>query len=423
MTSAITAAPVAMVTADDSQRRSVKRKTEEVVVDERWRDMPHKICRAGPEAAQPRSYVTFPRADTVLKAESGTAIEDLHNVLVDEGLLEHLKVEFIHAPTPMVRFQHSKDELAGLADKHVELYPFFGNGSDYCFSKESEEDTQPSMMGLSESPTAKRKLVRDLIEQADRYFATTPARSPVKFTFKKEATDVENLTAAYQKFQGLCIGETHFDVAPKKFLVDNMQVLRDLGVRTLFMEDYMYDVQQTLLDHYFETPGAEPPHLLEAYQERWDELYEFEAPYTYMDILRKAKQCGIRIVGIDTSVSNEIDSSLAGNPDPMARMRGMNFAAKQIIDREKGSGKYLAFMGQCHAATMTEYHKDEPKRVVRSSTGIADILQCPLINIEDAVDDDRELTLVNTDRQDESEPFWHEKHIHLYLLRRREENL
>lgn len=388
---------------------------------------PEKGESIAPSATRPRSYIQFPTADCVLEADAQGTIEALQNILETEGLLQHMRVEFVHGPISKVRFQHGRAELAAISHKYSKIAPFFCNAKDYCFFKEEFEDQRPSLMGLSESPTSKRTLVRSLVDAADRHFAFAPARSPVEFTFEAGATDREHLEAAYRRFQGLCIGECHLDGNPKKFLIDNMEILRDLGVKTLFMEDYLYDTQQPLLDHYFETPDAKPPLLVKTFQDGWSEAYGFKAPYTYVDILRKAKSLGIRIVGIDTSAANEMGIGSSGKPNPMARLRAMNYVAQQIIDREKGEGKYLAFMGGLHAGTITQYDKDEPSRVAFTSTGMADLLQCPLIMVEDSRDGSEKPTLVNIARKDGGDPAWHEKHIHLLLVRPKggiqEENL
>lgn len=67
-----------------------------------------------------------------------------------------------------------------------------------------------------------------------------------------------------------------------------------------------------------------------------------------------AKEAGIRIVGIDTTVSY-----LAGTTDKKGltdegsadRYRAMNFAATSIMRAEAGNGKYIALMGEANVGS------------------------------------------------------------------------
>lgn len=256
-----------------------------------------------------------------------------------------------------------------------------------------------------------------LVEQAKLYFRSNPAPLPVDFTFKAEETDKEILASVYKEYQGLCIGEAHDHVSPKKFLIDNMETLRDLGVKTIFYEGLLYDEHQSLLDLYFDTPDAEIPILLQTLLEDRSDQYGFQRPYTHLDLLRKAKQCGIRIVGINTSVSTEACGEKQENPF-WSRLWAMNFQAPQIIEREKGDGLYIALMGQAHAPTMTKYDKDDSSRIQYRSPGMADLLQCPLINIRDS---DRvvppRVNVADSEYYADSDQPWIQKHIHLKLFR------
>lgn len=400
-----------------------KRKAEDAVENE-----PSPKCRRpdfsydpkeekGEATAKKRSYIPFPRADCVLEADTDEIIDDLVAVLEEEGLSKILKYEIIDDTT--IRFQHSRDELEALVFVYPKLYPYFVDNYDWsCFFQEKYKYRHESINGLCESPTAKNKLVRAIVEQANRHFQASTAPSPVNFTFKADGTDRENLTAAYHRFQGVCAGEYHRDSCPKRFLIDYMETLRDLGVKTLFMEDFLYDVHQELLDHYFEKPFAEVPLILKACLE--DNPYEFESPYTLVDVLKAAKRCGIRIVGIDTSVANEVGTSDDGKPDPMERVKAMNFVAKQIIEKEKGDGKYLAFMGIAHAATITQYDRDVPSRVAFQSAGMADLLQCPLIFFKDTEDDEDPAQHVNVTTGSVTDKPWSIRHVHLELIRSEE---
>lgn len=400
-----------------------KRKAADAVEDE-----PSPKCRRpdfsydpkeekGEAAAKKRSYIEFPRADCILEADTDEIIDEFIALLDEEGISKILKYEIIDDTT--IRFQHSRAELEALVFVYPKLYPYFVDDYDWsCFFQEKYNYRHGSIKGLCESPTAKNTLVRTIVEQANRHFQAHTAPSPVNFTFKADGTDRENLTAAYRRFQGVCTGEYHRDSCPKRFLIDNMETLRDLGVKTVFMENFLYDAHQPLLDHYFETPEAEVPILLKACLE--DNPYEFESPYTLVDVLKAAKRCGIRIVGIDTSVANEVGTSDDGKPDPMERVKAMNYVAKRIIEKEKGDGKYLAYMGIAHAATIIQYDDDVPSRVAFQSTGMADLLQCPLLFFKDTEGDEEPSQHVNVITGSVANMPWSIGHVHLELIRSEE---
>lgn len=368
--------------APPSRKRKADQELIEASAEE---ETPAKLqCVEGPSPQ--RQYVEFPRGECVMGSATPGVIEKLHTVLEKNGLLKHLKVEVVK---DQIHFFHSKDEMITLISRYPELRPFFLSKPpvQLCIyqAKLDDQPVRPrSEMGLFESPTAKSRHIGSLIEQSDRHFESMSFPSPVEFTFRAEAPDKENLAAAYRQFQGVCIGEVHNHISSKKFLIDNMEALRALGVKTLFLEDILYDTMQPFLDEYFQTPDADIPFIVRHHQCQWDQKYGFKHPYTYENILREAKRHGIRIVGIDTSTALEVAIKGKAKKDYMQRTRAMNFVAQQIIKREKGDGRYLAFMGMAHAATVALQCK--PSDPAITSIGVADMLQCPLITIRDAAD-------------------------------------
>lgn len=335
---------------------------------------------AAPPSRPARSYLDLPKAGCLLEADSAGPIEELGKLLEAEGLSKIVKFEIVEGNK--ILFHLSAHDLWALALANPKLRPYFGNTHSSCFFHETYKDRQFSEKGLSEISSDKAKVVYSLIEQANRHFQSNSAPAPVEFSFETWKFEESHLRDAYEKFQGVCIGENHFHVQPKRFLFENLELLRDLGVKTLFMEHFDYDAHQPLLDAYFDNPDAELSPLLLALEKGRSSRYQ--CSITYPEILRKAKACGIRIVGIDTNVARNVTCTRAYQEDPLERVRAMNFVAKAIIEREKGDGKYLAYMGAGHAGTQTLYRKDKPLEVLSTSPGLADLLQCPFISISDS---------------------------------------
>ena len=50
--------------------------------------------------------------------------------------------------------------------------------------------------------------------------------------------------AVYKKYDGLCVGERHWEIGAKRILIQNMRKLKDMGVKTIFLEHLLYDKHQ-----------------------------------------------------------------------------------------------------------------------------------------------------------------------------------
>ena len=176
--------------------------------------------------------------------------------------------------------------------------------------------------------------------------------------------------------QGFCLGEGHIFQSQIQFLINSMQDFRKLGVTKLFLEAVFYDsIIQNQLDDYFldPDPSAEIP-LLVRYR-----MSLGKYAHEHLELIRVAKRETIRIVGIDINLSYNADGSFE-DPCIASRMRliAMNYAATQIIQHEKGEGKFIALMGAAHGSKV-EYIDQG-----LSVPGVADLLGIPFIVILDA---------------------------------------
>ncbi len=196
-------------------------------------------------------------------------------------------------------------------------------------------------------------------------------------------------------FEGnLAIGENHDEIAAKKWLIQNMGILRERGYDTIFMEHLSQKDHQHQIDEYYKSD--EMPEGLANDLERLneghrndlsrDKIYYGEwEKYNFKTIIEAAKRAGIKIIGLEKSMRAYHEEGLG-----YSRTLTFNDCAKKIIEEtmkseaEAGS-KWIAFIGLTH---LNEF---------RAVPGICEIIAgVQDLAILDAKNKDEELTLFST---------------------------
>ncbi|MFK3773275.1 membrane-targeted effector domain-containing toxin [Pseudomonas sp. NPDC089406] len=165
---------------------------------------------------------------------------------------------------------------------------------------------------------------------------------------------VENMTAKallaeiYKNTDGLVVGESHSAIGSKRFLIDNMPLLRKMKVRTLYLEHYQTDFQQPDLDTFNRT--GEMPQELDRYITEQDRGHMTDASgrYTFRQVLVQAQKNGVRIQSIDCMASYRQE----GLGKAISRQEMMNFYAHRIIQADqalRGPGRWVALVGNTHS--------------------------------------------------------------------------
>lgn len=168
----------------------------------------------------------------------------------------------------------------------------------------------------------------------------------------KEQTAADTLLQwlANKDYEGVVIGEAHVDGTPKALLIQTMEKLKASGVTTIFLE-FLTEDDQKAIDRYLNSQEADvqlaPEVLAKLITEETRLGSEAKNGSGLIDVIRTAKQHGIRIVGVESEASSWLEPLRSVKN----RMTGMNYSAKQIIEKEKGEGKYVVLVGNAHAST------------------------------------------------------------------------
>jgi hypothetical protein len=217
---------------------------------------------------------------------------------------------------------------------------------------------------------------KDLLDQADTYLEKPLLTRG--FSLQKPHNEAELIDQYLQQFPGIILGEINYDLSSKQFLMDNMGLLASRGVTTLFMQNLLSEPHQTLLDEYFSQTQATMPRRLELYLEYLDSISELSEPATYTNVIKAAKQHGIRIIAFDTEATSSIGliktlADLSQQKILLAqRCKAVNLQFLKCFRDIDIEGKFVAFVGSAHVST----YENIP--------GISDLIGCPNLVIQDA---------------------------------------
>lgn len=189
--------------------------------------------------------------------------------------------------------------------------------------------------------------------------------------------ETELIQRVLHSHQGITIGEAHTMHSPKQFLVDNMTWFKMQGVTTLYMEHLLQDPHQILLDEYLRSPRGTPiPLILERYLNLLDTEHGLSGTATFTQVVKSAKENGIRIIAIDTEATyglalRETLGDLGDDSASKMRYKAMNQAMVERYEENNDGGKFIAFVGNAHVSTM------------KGIPGLSDVLDCPNVVIAD----------------------------------------
>ncbi|MGF6392660.1 dermonecrotic toxin domain-containing protein [Pseudomonas plecoglossicida] len=198
-----------------------------------------------------------------------------------------------------------------------------------------------------------RKRRDALATDASQFLETVqlPPRPEVP-ALPRESSPKQIIRSLYERNQGLVIGEGHSQLGSKRFLIDNMALLKKQKVNVLYMEHFMTDFNQADLDLFNRT--GQMPKDLQTYVETLDEGHwtDRSGRYTFKQVLVAAQKQGIRIQSIDCMASYR--QAWHGVPAPLIRQKMMNYFAHLTINADqatRGASKWIALVGNSHSNT------------------------------------------------------------------------
>jgi hypothetical protein len=202
----------------------------------------------------------------------------------------------------------------------------------------------------------RKRLHRDAV----RFYAELqlPARPPIP-ALAPEASAKDIIAKTLEHARGLVIGESHSSIASKQWLIENMELLANKNVKTLYMEHLLTDFHQAALDTYFETGTMAKD--LESYLNALDvgNMTDPLGRDTFLQLVKQARRFKIRVQAIDCMASYRLNGmekvgSLEPAVEPTARQKMMNYFARSIIRSDqalRGAHKWVALMGNSHSNT------------------------------------------------------------------------
>ncbi|MDP1608727.1 MAG: hypothetical protein Q8L98_05390 [Chlamydiales bacterium] len=222
---------------------------------------------------------------------------------------------------------------------------------------------------------------RRLITQAKEYFSTSPQKDPIACRLiGNKPEELFKQIFSSDKLQGICLGEYHEETASKRLIIEYLDLLVHLKVKTVYLEGMVRERVQGDLDRHLISP------IVEKELHDLDREHGLTGPYSFFSLVQKLNDAGIFVKAIDTEASILAGAKLL-DPSP-DRIPGLNFQAYKIM--EKTEGNFVVLTGARHGAKL---------RASRIA-GLAEMMKCPFLLVKDR-QNEPEPSVVNHPKSDE----------------------
>ncbi|MBV6822337.1 membrane-targeted effector domain-containing toxin [Pseudomonas sp. PD9R] len=203
-------------------------------------------------------------------------------------------------------------------------------------------------LSLSEFDLAQEEPRRILISDANAYYELHPATPRLTVASTAQInTPAELLETALDTKPGLVVGEHYGSIGSKQFLIENMPVLARRGVKTLYLQELLANVNQGELDAFART--GEMPEELESYLKKLDFKAgnDPEGKSSLLALVKAANAQRIRVQAIDMTTTYNINKD-ALSQVPNSQMARSFFASEviQFNEQLKGPAKWVALVNQ-----------------------------------------------------------------------------
>lgn len=156
----------------------------------------------------------------------------------------------------------------------------------------------------------------------------------------------------YQHTDGVVIGESHFSIASKKLIVDNLPMLTKENVKTLYIEHLLSDLHQADLDRFVDTGYMSKALLHDLKRLDRGHHTDIDKVYNFEKLIITAQANGLEIRAIDCSASYYLKDLDTLAPTTRQQMFS-HFASRTIRKHQEvmGAHKWIALVGNSHANT------------------------------------------------------------------------
>lgn len=212
-------------------------------------------------------------------------------------------------------------------------------------------------------PTGSRPLFPEPIEElsefdlarARAYYTLNPPLPRVPPLMSQVETTVDLLDSVFAEKNGLVIGESRGSIGSKQLLIEHMPDLAERGVKTLYLQRLLSNVNQLDLDAFART--GDMSQELESYLQKLDFMAgnDPDGEFNLQSLVREADAWQIRVQAIDSSTTFNMDTNADWQPD--YRMARSFFASETINANEEinGPGKWVALVDQDNMTTFGGY--------------------------------------------------------------------
>lgn len=159
----------------------------------------------------------------------------------------------------------------------------------------------------------------------------------------------------YAHTDGMVIGEFHASIASKKLIIDNLPLLAEQQVKTLYMEHLLTDLHQADLDRFMDSGQMSKRLLHDLKVLDQGHVTDPSGVYSFETLVIKAQQHGLEIRAIDCAASYHLKG--LSQATFTTRQRMMNYFASRTIRRHQavmGSHRWVALVGNSHSNTYAD---------------------------------------------------------------------
>ncbi|WP_223547875.1 membrane-targeted effector domain-containing toxin [Pseudomonas sp. A-B-19] len=232
---------------------------------------------------------------------------------------------------------------------------------------------------LSSLRTVYLQQVERLTRDADNFFLfldTLPARASVPVV--EASTPLARLVVndAFAGNRNLVIGAVPGSIASKQALIANMAALVEQGFKRLYVEFLPGDVFKLKLEKL--NQGKSWRHI-KKHLKAIDQSFGIaqDAEYSYLALVRKAREKGVQIKALDASTSYRLDDVLLmGDSSPTTPQPNSlrNYYSHKVIEADMADAPHERWIALVDRSRMTTYN---------GTPGLADLTNAVALRVED----------------------------------------